>query len=100
MRMAGERISRTLFNMLHCITNLDTLYQPVFYTHNHDIMCGNPSTKMIYKKTFFFSNNLKKIISCVMSYQHKFHASFQGQQNVVELAFLQLANIPSIIHNI
>jgi len=49
----------------------------------------------------FLFQHPQKIISCVMSYQHKFHASFQGQQNVAELAFLQLANIPSTIpHNI
>ena len=51
--MAGEWISTTLFNLLHRMTDLDSLSQSVFNTQHHNIRWCNPLTNISHLKPFF-----------------------------------------------
>jgi hypothetical protein len=65
-------VNRTLFNMLHRMSDPDSLSRPVFYTCGLIIMCCNPSAKMIHIKCFLFQH-VQKMFLRLTSYQHKFH---------------------------
>jgi len=52
---------------------------------------------MIHTKNVLFSNIHEKHFTLDIISAQVSCASFQGQQNVAELAFSQLSNIPSII---
>jgi hypothetical protein len=79
MRLAGEWISTTLFNLLHHMTNLDSLSQSVFYPKHHDTRWCNPSTTNSHKSFPSFNTYEKHFMHDIIS-----SASFMSLFNVDE----------------
>ncbi len=81
-----------LFHESHHTTNTYSLSLSRFYTLHPNIMCCNPATELVIWNVFTFS-----------TYSKMFHiwrnlsSKFQGYWTFAELAFSQLADIPSFI---
>ncbi len=82
----------TLFHESHRTTDTYSLSLSSFYTLRHNFMSCNLTTKLVTLNVFTFSTYTKTFhVWCNLS------SKFQGYQTFAELAFSQLADIPSFI---